>query len=404
MIFYRSFASFPRKILRPLPQSSSLTLALAFTIFFLFFPTPAPSSADEILDTIHSHYRDQVQRIREALESGKSEEEEKETLSDARRTVRWIFEEPEASQREGQIIDKRVSKEFLELGIPVVIHPVPARPFILQRFTDHSIRLTNFEKGTILVKTSLPFLQDGKMKKARTEAILLAALLLREQILSLPVRAQLPVRKDLPPEALLLHGPLASTILNRAITRQGFSVKILPLAAGGGLVLVRMEIPLPLHVGGALASRMANLSFSSTIPAHKELNRHIHPTGLILDARALKITPFRDVMIASDEGYILMKPNAGRDSGSPPLGWGAFTDTLSPDILAERVGAHPLTIRPVTIAHHQVFLLSKKDARTVSDLFLGTPLLSTGHILIRLASNPLGLSPRSSSPSFRRKK
>ena len=404
MIFYRPFPLLLQALLRILIRNNALTLTLVLSVLALSYVSPAPSRADEILDTVHSHYKDQVQRIRDSLESGRSEAEQKETLSDARRTVRWIFEEPKASRKEGDLLDKKISKEFQELGIPVVIHPVPARPFILQRFTDHSIRITDFEKGTILVKTTLPFLQDGRMKKARTEAILLAALLLRDQILSLPVRERLTLKKDLPPEALLPHGPLALTILNRAITPQGFSVRILPLAAGGGIVRVRLEIPIPLHLGGHMASQISTLSFSATPPALKKQTRPLLPTGLILDTRHLRVSPFRDIMLASDEGYILMKPDAGRDSGSLPLGWASFSEDPSADLLKERVGRHPLTIRPEAVVHHQVFLLSRKDALTVSRLFLGTPLLRTGHILIRLSSSELRSSHRSSPTSARRKK
>ena len=206
-----------------------------FSLFSLcLFFSPSPAHADEILDTVHSHYREQIQRIRDSLERDKDEAEQKEALADARRTVRWVFEEPGAAALEARIINRKVSKEFFELGIPVIIHPIPARPFLLQRFTDHSIRVTNFEKGTILVKASIPYLQDGGMKKARTEAILLAAILLRDQILFLPVREKFLLKRDLPPEALLPNGPLAMMILNRALTPSGFKVQTLPLAAGGG--------------------------------------------------------------------------------------------------------------------------------------------------------------------------
>ena len=375
-----------------------------FSLFSLcLFFSPSPAHADEILDTVHSHYREQIQRIRDSLERDKDEAEQKESLADARRTVRWVFEEPGAAALEARLINRKVSKEFFQLGIPIIIHPVPARPFLLQRFTDHSIRVTNFEKGTILVKTSIPYLQDGGMKKARTEAILLAALLLRDQVLFLPVREKFLLKRDLPPEALLPNGPLAMTILNRAITPSGFKVQTLPLAAGGGIVLVRMEIPIPLHLGGQMATKISNLSFSSNLPIQKRRYRQTLPTGLILDARHLRISPFRDIILASDEGYILMKPDEGRDSGALPLGWAAFTDTLTPTLLLERVGPHPLTVQPDELVHRQVFLLPQVEARKVAFLFSGTTLLSTGHILIRLAPGK-SLPPHTISHTMPRRK
>ncbi len=400
MTFNRLYQPCLQKLLRTFQLISIMSLTMTLSTGFLVFIPPASSRADEILDTVHSHYKDQVQRIHDALESGKKEAEQKETLSDARRTVRWIFEEPHASENEGRLLNARISKEFHELGIPVIIRPVPVRPFIFQRFTDHSISITDFENNTILVKTTLPFLQDGKMKRARTEAILLAALLLRDQILSLPVREHLALKKDLPAEALLLHGPLALTILNRAITPQGFLVRILPLAAGGGIVQVRMQIPIPLHLGKK-TSPISAFRASPPTPPYKNLGQHPLPTGLILDARQLRLSPFRDIMIASAKGEMLVKPDDGRDSGSLPFGWAAFTDTPSPDLLNARVGVHPLTIRPEALIHHQVFLLSRKDARKVTALFQGTPLLKTGHILIRLAASPYTVS-QDSSPSLRR--
>ena len=403
IMFYR-----PTKILaKENVHTSSLMASIApfmlflFSFWFFFFPSPAP--ADEILNTVHSHYREQIQRIRESLERGKDEAEQEEALADARRTVRWVFEEPQAAALEARIINRKVSKEFFELGIPIIIHPIPTRPFLLQRFTDHSIRITNFEKGTILVKASIPFLQDGGMKKARTEAILLAALLMRDQVLLLPVRERILLKREVPPEALLPNGPLAMTILNRAITPSGFTVRTLPLAAGGGIVLVRMEIPIPLHLGGQIATKISNLSFSSNLPVQKRHYRQTLPTGLILDARHLRISPFRDIIVASDEGYILMKPDEGRDSGSLPLGWAAFTDTPSPALLRERVGPHPLTVRPDELVHRQIFLLPQDEARKVAFLFSGTTLLSTGHILIRLAPGK-SLPPHNTSGTMTRRK
>ena len=380
MMFHRS-----TKILSEerLHGFSPVTLLSLFALCLFFSPSRA--QADEILNTVHSHYREQIQRIRDSLERDKDVAEQKEALADARRTVRWVFEEPGAAALESRIINRKVSKEFFELGIPVIIHPIPTRPFLFQRFSDHSIRITNFEKGTILVKTSIPYLQDGGMKKARTEGILLAALLMRDQVLYLPVREKILLKRDVPPEALLPNGPLAMTILNRAITPSGFKVQTLPLAAGGGIVLVRMEIPIPLHLGGQIATKISNLSFSSNLPSQKRQYRRTLPTGLILDARHLRISPFRDIILASDEGYILMKPDEGRDSGSLPLGWAAFTDTLSPTLLRERVGPHPLTVRADELVHRQVFLLPQDEARKVAFLFSGTTLLNTGHILIRVA-------------------
>ncbi len=403
MMFHRLTKILPEGSLHgfsPVP----LIAPFMFSLFSLcLFFSPSPAHADEILDTVHSHYREQIQRIRDSLERDKDEAEQKEVLADARRTVRWVFEEPGAAALEARIINRKVSKEFFQLGIPVIIHPVPARPFLLQRFTDHSIRVTNFEKGTILVKTSIPYLQDGGMKKARTEAILLAALLLRDQVLFLPVREKFLLKRDLPPEALLPNGPLAMTILNRAITPSGFKVQTLPLAAGGGIVLVRMEIPIPLHLGGQMATKISNLSFSSNLPIQKRRYRQTLPTGLILDARHLRISPFRDIILASDEGYILMKPDEGRDSGALPLGWAAFTDTLTPTLLLERVGPHPLTVQPDELVHRQVFLLPQVEARKVAFLFSGTTLLSTGHILIRLAPGK-SLPPHTISHTMPRRK
>nr|EES52582.1 MAG: protein of unknown function [Leptospirillum ferrodiazotrophum] len=403
MMFHRLTKILPEGSLHGFSPVPLLT-PFMFSLFSLcLFFSPSPAHADEILDTVHSHYREQIQRIRDSLERDKDEAEQKEALADARRTVRWVFEEPGAAALEARIINRKVSKEFFQLGIPVIIHPVPARPFLLQRFTDHSIRVTNFEKGTILVKTSIPYLQDGGMKKARTEAILLAALLLRDQVLFLPVREKFLLKRDLPPEALLPNGPLAMTILNRAITPSGFKVQTLPLAAGGGIVLVRMEIPIPLHLGGQMATKISNLSFSSNLPIQKRRYRQTLPTGLILDARHLRISPFRDIILASDEGYILMKPDEGRDSGALPLGWAAFTDTLTPTLLLERVGPHPLTVQPDELVHRQVFLLPQVEARKVAFLFSGTTLLSTGHILIRLAPGK-SLPPHTISHTMPRRK
>ena len=403
MMFHRLTKILPEGSLHgfsPVP----LITPFMFSLFSLcLFFSPSPAHADEILDTVHSHYREQIQRIRDSLERDKDEAEQKEALADARRTVRWVFEEPGAAALEARIINRKVSKEFFELGIPVIIHPIPARPFLLQRFTDHSIRVTNFEKGTILVKASIPYLQDGGMKKARTEAILLAAILLRDQILFLPVREKFLLKRDLPPEALLPNGPLAMMILNRALTPSGFKVQTLPLAAGGGIVLVRMEIPIPLHLGGQIATKISNLSFSSNLPIQKRRYRQTLPTGLILDARHLRISPFRDIILASNEGYILMKPDEGRDSGALPLGWAAFTDTLTPTLLLERVGPHPLTVQPDELVHRQVFLLPQVEARKVAFLFSGTTLLSTGHILIRLSPGK-SLPPHTTSHTMPRRK
>ena len=403
MMFHRLTKILPEGSLHGFSPVPLLT-PFMFSLFSLcLFFSPSPAHADEILDTVHSHYREQIQRIRDSLERDKDEAEQKEVLADARRTVRWVFEEPGAAALEARIINRKVSKEFFQLGIPVIIHPVPARPFLLQRFTDHSIRVTNFEKGTILVKTSIPYLQDGGMKKARTEAILLAALLLRDQVLFLPVREKFLLKRDLPPEALLPNGPLAMMILNRALTPSGFKVQTLPLAAGGGIVLVRMEIPIPLHLGGQIATKISNLSFSSNLPIQKRRYRQTLPTGLILDARHLRISPFRDIILASNEGYILMKPDEGRDSGALPLGWAAFTDTLTPTLLRERVGPHPLTVRPDELVHRQVFLLPQVEARKVAFLFSGTTLLSTGHILIRLSPGK-SLPPHTTSHTMPRRK
>lgn len=368
-----------------LTSSPSLIKALVIMLFLsISLLSPLPSRADEVLDTEHSHYREQIERIRNSLEQGEDKKDRKETLSDARRTARWVFEEPVAARREGLRLNRRISKEFRELGIPVVIHPDPSRPVILQKFTDHSIRITDFEKGTILVKASVPFLRDVAMKRSRTIGILLATLLLKDQILSLPLRERIPLSRYLPPEALNPNGPLAMEILTRALAPTGFHVRIMPLAAGGGIVVIHMEIPIPLHLAEDKAIGLDRLTLSSAkIPQRP--NHALPPTGLIIDARHLPVTPFRDILLASNNGQILMKPDDGRDSGALPHGWAGFSDDPSQAVLRERVGPRPLVVRPTSLIHHQLFLLSQRDYRRVSLLFAGTGLLKTGHILVRVA-------------------
>ena len=400
----RRGGSSPPSFLTLRARLTALTLSrgsIFLSCFLTLFSSPAPAKADEVLDTEHSHYREQIERIRNSLEQAKDQKDQKETLADARRTARWVFEEPAAARTEGDRLNRRISKEFLELGIPVVIHPAPSRPVILQKFTDHSIRITDFERGLILVRVSVPFLRDGAMKRSRSIGILLATLLLKDQILALPLRERIPLSKYLPSEALKPKAPLAMEILSRALSPTGFHVRIMPLAAGGGIVVIHMELPIPLHLAQNKAIGLDGLTLSSEKGSEK-LRRGLPPTGLIVDARRLHVTPFRDILLASSNGQILMKPDDGRDSGSLPHGWAGFSEAPSPAVLKERVGPHPLVVRPDALIHHQLFLLSQKDFHRVSLLFSWTGLLKTGHILVRVA--PLAAMRSTPSPKVGNKK
>ena len=381
-----------------------MTLRLIMTalagIFWLFLLSPGHSLADEILNEEHSHYRDQIQRIREALERGKTESDVRSLLDDARRSARWIFKEPGAAETVERRLSRRIDKEFFDLNLPVLIHTLPARPFLLQKTTPHSSLVTNFEEGTITSQVTVPFFENNGMRKARNEAVFLSILLLRDGIMDLPVREFILLRKTAPPETFQSGGTVARYLIANGLTRSNLSVDIHALAAGGGIALARIIIPLPLHIGDSLALAMER-STASPPPSDTTFfkPRGLPPTGLLIDARHYRIHPFRDVLLISDTRHILMIPDEGRPSGVLPFGWAGWSDGLNTEALERRVGLHPLVVRPEEFLHRQVFVFSKRDSRNILQTLYSSKLMSTGHILILLSPQRLVRPPALSQPS-----
>ena len=367
-------------------KTTSLSGALGI---LLLASCPAP--AEEILHEEHSHYREQVRRIQEALENGKKENDIKSLLTDAKRSARWIFKEPKAADKVNRRLGRRIDKEFFDLNLPVLIHPLPARPFLLQKTTAHSSLVTNFEEGTITVRVSVPFFEDSGRRKARNEAVFLSIILLRSGILDLPVREFVPLSKTIPPEASLSGGTIEQFLVSKGLTRSGLSVEIHTLAAGGGIALAKIVIPVPLHIGDALALDMERSTAASFVPTGREPSprRNLPPTGLVIDGRAIRVRPFRDLVLLSDTRHILMIPDEGRPSASLPFGWAGWSDGQETVSLEKRVGENPLVVRPEEFLHHQVFVLTRKDAERIYRTLIPSKLLSTGHIMVLVSPQNL---------------
>lgn len=363
----------------PLWKRTFLAGALGILLF-----SPCPSLAEEILHEEHSHYREQVRRIQEALEKGKNENDIKSLLADARRSAQWIFKEPKAAEKVNRRLGRRIDKEFFDLNLPVLIHTLPAQPFLLQKTTAHSSLVTNFEEGTLTVRVTVPFFEDSGRRKARNEAVFLSIILLRTGIMDLPVREFVPLSKTIPPEASLSGGTIEQYLVSKGLTPSGLSVKIHTLAAGGGIALARIVIPLPLHIGDALALDMERSATTPFVPAGRERSsrRKLPPTGLVIDARAFRVRPFRDLVLLSGTRHILMIPDAGRPSDSLPFGWAGWSDGQETVSIEKRVGENPLVVRPEEFLHHQVFVFSRKDAERIYRTLVPSKLLFTGHIMV----------------------
>lgn len=371
---------------RPLWKTTCLAGALGILLI-----APCSSLAEEILHEEHSHYREQVRRIQEALEKGKKENDIKSLLTDARRSARWIFKEPKAADKVNRRLGRRIDKEFFDLNLPVLIHPLPARPFLLQKTTAHSSLVTNFEEGTLTVRVAVPFFEDSGRRKARNEAVFLSIILLRTGILDLPVREFVPLSKTIPPEASLSGGTIEQYLVSKGLTPSGLSVEIHTLAAGGGIALARIVIPVPLHIGDALALDMERSAAASFAPTGRELppRRNLPPTGLVIDARAFRVRPFRDLVLLSDTRHILMIPDEGRPSASLPFGWAGWSDGQETTPLEKRVGENPLVLRPEEFLHHQVFVFTRKDSERIFRSLIPSRLLSAGHIMVLVSPQNL---------------
>ncbi len=368
----------------------SLILTALGGIFWISLIPPGPSPAEEILNEEHSHYRDQIQRIHEALEKNKTESDVRSLLDDARRSARWIFKEPGAAETVERRLGRRIDKEFFELNLPVLIHTLPARPFLLQKTTPHSSVVTNFEEGTITSQVTVPFFENNGLRKARNEAVFLSILLLRDGIMNLPVREFVRLRKTAPPETFQAGGTVERYLIANGLTRSNLFVDIHALAAGGGIALARITLPLPLHIGDNLALTMERSAASPPPPDMIAFKPHgLPPTGLLIDARRYRIHPFRDVILISDTRHILMIPDEGRPSGVLPYGWAGWSDGLDIEAVERRVGLRPLVVRPEEFLHRQVFVFSQRDSRKILHSLYPSKLMATGHILILLAPQRL---------------
>ncbi len=377
----------------------SNTVRIAEVLFFLFL-WAAPAGADEFLDGEHSHYRQQILRIQEALEKGQKEVDQKSLLSDARRSARWIFAEPEAARTEKLRMNRRIRKEFFDLNLPVMVHTLPARPFLLQKTTSFSSLVTNFESGTIIAKVTVPYFEDKGLRKARNEAVFLSILLVKEGILSLPVLEGTPLTHTIPPKADQSGGTIETYIADKGITAEGLSLETHNLAAGGGIAVATLSIPIPLHIGNRLHLEMMRQEFSASTDTHcGPSRRKLPPTGLILDLRGKKIRPFRDPILVSETHILLLIPDVGRPSESIPHGWAGWTDGLDPTPIRKRVGTHPLVVRPEGFRHSQVFVLSAGDGLTVCRDLFPSKLLSSGHVMILVDPQQPVLTGRSSKGS-----
>ena len=371
--------------MQPLRNPLFLAGALCVLVF-----SPTFSLADEILHEEHSHYRDQIRRIQDALEKKKKENDFQTLLADARRSARWIFKETRAAETVKRRLDRHIDREFFDLDLPVLIHPLPVHPFLIQKTTSHSSLVTDFEKGTITARVSVPFFEDRGLIKARNEAVFLSILLLRDGIRHLPVREFVPLVKTLPPEASLPGGPIEQYLISRGLTSSNLSMDIHTLAAGGGIALAKIVIPFPLHIGDKLAINIERSAGATVQPGllHPSVHK-LPPTGLVVDARRLRIHPFRDLVLLSETRRILMIPDEGRPSESLPFGWAGWSDGQNTEALQQRVGLNPLVVRPEEFVHHQVFLLSRKDAAKIIADLLPTRLLEAGHILVLVSPQRL---------------
>jgi hypothetical protein len=205
--------------------------------------------------------------------------------------------------------------------------------------------------------------------------------------------------KTIPPEASLSGGTIEQFLVSKGLTRSGLSVEIHTLAAGGGIALARIVIPVPLHIGDALALDMERSAAASFVPTGREPSprRNLPPTGLVIDARSFRVRPFRDLVLLSDTRHILMIPDEGRPSASLPFGWAGWSDGQETVSLEKRVGENPLVVRPEEFLHHQVFVLTRKDAERIYRTLISSKLLSTGHIMVLVSPQNL-LRPAPSPP------
>jgi hypothetical protein len=355
-----------------------------FSIFYFLLLATVPVLSDELLDQEHQHYSQQLNRIREAL--GKKEDKKAETaslVSDALRSEKWIFEEPKAAETEERHLTKRISKEFLDLDLPVLIHPTPPRSILTEKTTSFSRLLVNYSTQQILVTVSVPYFQDSGMRKAKNEATFLSILLLQDGIMEVVVDGAHTISESVSEHILEPGGLMEKFISTHGLTKENLSVDINRLAAGGGLATTHITIPFPLHIGGTLFLEVAKKSYPPYSPVSIKKPSRKHPyTGLILDARPFKIKPFRDLVLISDQNMSLFIPDQRRSSQSVPFGWAGWEDGLSPAEMRKRVGGNPLVIRPAGIINHHIIVLTQVDSEKVFRSFQTTKLLSSGHISI----------------------
>ncbi|MEC4683465.1 MAG: hypothetical protein VST70_07300 [Nitrospirota bacterium] len=365
-----------------------MSRVFCFRVFLIFFPLfltiSTSASSEELLDTEHPHYSQQLERVQKAIGTKEDKKAEDAALiTDARRSMKWIFEEPNAAETEEARLNGRISKEFLDLNLPILIRPSPPRSILFEKFTPFSSLILDYSANQILVTVSVPYYQDSGMRKAKNEAVFLSILLLQDGIMDISVDGKKTVAQSVSRKITEPGGLMEQYISTNGLSPSGLSVDINKLAAGGGLATAHIHVPVPLHLGGALALEIAKKSHPP-LPLN-QLKEHSPPhpyTGLILDARHFDVKPFRDPILISDQSMSLFMPDAGRPSTSMPYGWAGWEDGLTPGSVRKRVGTHPLVVRPEQLADHHLFLLSKPDSRKVVESFQNTSLLSSGHIVI----------------------
>ena len=344
--------------------------------------------SDELLNTEHSHYRDQINRIRNALEQDSDLKSYQSQIADAKRSIQWIFEEPVAAAEEESRLESRISKEFLDLNLPVLIHPSPPHRVVTEKTTVFSSLTLDFSTGQIVVFVAVPYFQDSGIRRAKNESVFLTLILLRRGIMELPLDEKDTLSLSMRGEPQKPGGLIARYMQTVGLSPDHLSLSIKKLAAGGGIAITACTVPFPLHIGGNLRESIERTSYRPFSPAPGASTGTL-PTGLIIDASAFSLKPFRDPVLVSEHRERLFVPDAGRPSSAMPYGWAGWVDSLEdPETLLQRVGPRPLRIVPEAVVDNNVFIVKEQEADRLSRFFSGTKLLSSGHIIILISPGP----------------
>jgi hypothetical protein len=241
--------------------------------------------------------------------------------------------------------------------VSLLVFPAPARSFqgFVQPFGENaSIAWGN---GEIVVVRMLEKAEDGESEKVAPLAVRKAAMQARKQmldmILSIRIDSKRTVSAFLSGDdelAVRVRGSIQNSPFKRpSVFDESGGVRVSEILRGK---LAELVLPTTIQFQSGIQPRLStsmeqSLAFSDAVPEVVGSGADAY-TGLIIDARGLKVTPALAPVVYGQDGlgaygaFLISRKNA-IDNGVV-----AYATSSDPVVLRERVGSRPLMVKALT--------------------------------------------------------